>query len=173
MISQQDLERAYPFLSAWIQALLEKEAKHANPVSSTEFMRLRQYFRGDFLAHAHFVRCERVPVPPLSSMGFPQFGDFERGNWDGITFMNTFFVRHDRAHDESLFFHELIHVVQWSLLGPKNFVFLYARGLDANGYRASPLERMAYDAEERFKLDSKPWDAHAYVEKALRSPGML
>jgi hypothetical protein len=31
----------------------------------------------------------------------------------GITYLNTFFVKHTRVRDEELYFHELIHVIQW------------------------------------------------------------
>jgi hypothetical protein len=35
-----------------------------------------------------------------------------------------------RVADESLYFHELIHLVQWRLLGPERFLAAYASGLE-------------------------------------------
>ena len=52
--------------------------------------------------------------------------------------------------DEGLYFHELMHVVQWRMLGPERFLAAYADGLEKFGYRNSPLEAMAYDAQAAF-----------------------
>ena len=76
--------------------------------------------------------------------------EFERGNYDGITYLDTIFVRRTRVNDEELYFHELIHVIQWRLLGPQQFLALYADGLERFGYHDSPPERMAYLAEREF-----------------------
>jgi hypothetical protein len=40
---------------------------------------------------------------------------------------------------ELLDFYELIHVIQWRLLGPEAFLATYAAGLETFGYRNSPL----------------------------------
>ena len=42
------------------------------------------------------------------------------------------------------------HVIKWRILGPDRFLFLYVNGLECFGYRQSPLEAMAYDAETAF-----------------------
>ena len=47
-------------------------------------------------------------------------------------------------------FHELVHAIQWRLLGPDRFLFSFANGLECFGYRQTPLEAMAYDAEMAF-----------------------
>jgi len=83
-------------------------------------------------------------------MGLARFADFERGNFDGITYLDTVFTRSAQANNENIHFHELVHVIQWRLLGPEHFLFSYANGLDCVGYRQSPMESMAYDAETTF-----------------------
>ena len=100
-------------------------------------------------------------------MGLKQFTDFERGDWDGITYLDTFFVRHSRASDERLYFHELIHVLQWRLLGPERFLAAYADGYEKFGYRNSPLEVMAYNAEDAFVKIVQPFNAIKLVEEQL------
>jgi hypothetical protein len=50
-------------------------------------------------------------------MGLVRFADFGCMEMAGITYLDTFFVRADQAWDESLHFHELVHVVQWRLVG--------------------------------------------------------
>jgi len=44
-------------------------------------------------------------MPPLSAMGLNQFSDFELMDANGITYLDTYFVRADHAHIESLHFH--------------------------------------------------------------------
>jgi hypothetical protein len=44
----------------------------------------------------------------------------------------------------------LIHVIQWQSLGPERFLKTYAEGLERFGYENSPLEKMAYEAEDLF-----------------------
>ncbi len=70
--------------------------------------------------------------------------------------------------EEALHFHELIHVIQWRLLGPERFLVDYANGLDEFGYENSPLEKMAYDAEGSFRRSSPVFNAEKFVAERLR-----
>jgi hypothetical protein len=137
------------------------------PMAAADFPRLPAYFGKDVFATARYVVVDKVPMPPLTKLGLPQFGEFERMPAAGITYRQTFFVQKEEARRESLFFHELVHVVQWNLLGPENFLQRYAAGLEAAGYRNSPLEVMAYDAEHRFETDPDTFDVVRYVSKQL------
>jgi len=89
-------------------------------------------------------------------------------NAGGITYLNTYFVRDDRARDESLHFHELVHVIQWRLLGPEKFLALYAVGLERFGYRKSPLEVMAFNLQHRFQREAKPFNVEVACQKLMR-----
>lgn len=101
-------------------------------------------------------------------MGLPEFGDFEAMEAAGITYLDTFFVRKDAAHEESLHFHELVHVVQWQHLGAERFLLAYALGhLVSGGYRSNPLEVMAYDLQARFERSHEPFDAAAETRRML------
>ena len=64
-------------------------------------------------------------------------------------------------------FHELVHVIQWQLLGSECFLALYADGLEKHGYRNSPLEVMAYDHEARFNSNALPYSVEAEVRKQI------
>jgi len=72
-------------------------------------------------------------------MGLGRFADFERGNFDGITYVNTIFLKPVQSNNENMYFHELVHVIQWRLLGPDRFLLSYANGLECFGYRQSLL----------------------------------
>ena len=106
-------------------------------------------------------------------MGLHRFGDFERGDFDGVTYLNTYFVKRTKAADEELHFHELIHIVQWRLLGPGRFLKLYADGLERYGYRDSPLERIAYAAQAEFSRSKQAFDAQTLVLHELRKLSAL
>ena len=76
------------------------------------------------MARAKVVFVDKCPVPPVPAIGLTQFADFENMNASGVTYLDTYFALWHEAERESLHFHELVHVVQWQLLGAENFVAL-------------------------------------------------
>jgi hypothetical protein len=124
------------------------------------------------------VRVAKVPVVPTPWF-YPVLRRFgidvpvEMSLAEAITFDDTIVVR-DGRHSirdwHSLLFHELVHVVQYSLLGPDQFIDQYVRGLVACGmdYNRNPFEREAYALQGRF--DSAPdvgFSVEAEVRKSL------
>jgi hypothetical protein len=170
-MSPEEFAKFYPPLVAWIRNTLAASAPVAQTVASRGFSRLPLYFTEKTLASAKVVLVEPLPLPPLRSMGLARFADFERGNFDGITYLDTFFLKPAQANNETVYFHELIHVVQWRLLGPDRFLFLYANGLECFGYRQSPLEAMAYDAETAFARSLAIFDVEKMVAARPASRG--
>lgn len=71
-------------------------------------------------------------------------------SFSGITFKDTFFIQRGLESEESLHFHELVHVVQWARLGIHKFLLAYGLGLHAFGYERSPLETMAFGLQQEF-----------------------
>lgn len=165
-MTPEEFRKLYPHVIAWIRQTLARHSAQAKAVSSLGFGRLSPYFSKELLASTKAVVVDRVPMPPLSSLGLSRFAEFERGDFDGITYLDTFFVKRRSASAERLYFHELIHVVQWRILGPEVFLATYAAGLERFGYRESPLEAMAYNAEAAF-AQSKTFDAEKLVADEL------
>ncbi|HEY4247095.1 MAG TPA: hypothetical protein VGM64_09580 [Lacunisphaera sp.] len=159
--------KIYPLMAGWIDNTLSSHVEKARSVASTGFKRLPLYYSSALLARAKFVPVDRCPTPPLASMGVELFRDFEEMNPAGITYLDTYFVHQRHVTSERLHFHELIHVVQWFVLGPEKFLATYADGLERYGYRDSPLEVMAYDAEAAFALGGQPFDAEKLVREQL------
>jgi len=93
--------------------------------------------------------------------------DFERGDFDGITYLDTIFLKPTQSDNENMHFHELVHVIQWRLLGPDRFLLSYANGLECFGYRESPLEAMAYDAETAFASSTAIFNVETMVAEKL------
>ena len=149
-MSPEEFQKFYPPLIQWIRKMLDANAHVAQTVSSRGFSRLPHYFIKHTLVSTKVVIVDPLPVPPLASMGLTRFADFVRGDFDGITYIDTIFLRPTQSENENVYFHELIHIIQWRLLGPDRFLLAYANGLECFGYRQSPLEAMAYDAESEF-----------------------
>ena len=165
-MTPEEFQKFYPALLGWIDITLRAHAGNPQTVISRGFPRLPLYFSADTLASAKVVLVDKLPIPPLSSWGLIRFADFERGNFDGITYLNTFFIKRDELRNEAIHFHELIHIVQWRILGPEQFLRSYADGLERLGYRDSPLEVMAYDAEAAF-IANDIFDAEQLVARKL------
>jgi hypothetical protein len=164
-LTPEEFRTAYPKLRAWIQKTLEFYEKNAKPIASMHFVRLPLYFDPSLLETAKFIAIDRLPMPPLSAMGLSRFAVFEQGDFNGITYQDRYFIKQAVVTEEAIHFHELIHVIQWRLLGPEDFMAAYANGLDEFGYENSPLEKMAYDAEAAFKRSSPIFDAEKFVEE--------
>jgi hypothetical protein len=166
-LTPEEFRTAYPKLRAWIQKTLEFYEENAKPVASMHFVRLPLYFDHSLLDTAKFIAIDRLPMPPLSAMGLSRFTAFEQGNFNGVTYLDRYFIKQTVVTEEAIHFHELIHVIQWRLLGPEDFLAAYANGLDEFGYENSPLEKMAYDAEASFKRSFAIFDAEKFVAEQL------
>ena len=107
---------------------------------------------------------ERVPNPPfyadLEKMGFTGLPNFT--TMAAITFDDVV-VFHDPLTPQ-LIFHEMVHVVQYRLLGIEEFARLYVRGYLHGGYDGTPLEVCAYELDGRFIMGSVGFDVEAEVK---------
>lgn len=154
------LRAALPGVKKWIDQTLQDHANAARQVSHSPFPRLQEHYPQDLLSRARVVVVARVPFPPLSRLGLPEFRSMEEMLLDGVTYKDTFFVCAAQQSD-SLYFHELVHVVQWDRLGVDKFLLAYGVGLIQHEYEKSPLEQMAYELQERFDQSRVP---HNLVE---------
>ena len=168
-MTQEEFDAKYPLILGWIQNTLAEYAQRAQSVAALGFNRLPQYFNPNVLASAKVVYVPAVPALPLSALGLPEFSDFENMNPAGITYLDTFFSREEMRGNEPHHFHELVHVIQWKVLGPKMFVAAYADGLERIGYRHSPLEVMAYTLESIFRNTTAGFDVATVVRQQLAS----
>jgi hypothetical protein len=172
-MTPDEFAAVYPVVLDWIRQTIAEHEHSGKIVAAIGFKRLPLYFSQELLNTTKVVTISRVPIPPLSSMGLHRFADFERGDFDGVTYLNTYFVKRTKAADEELHFHELIHIVQWQFLGPERFLKLYADGLERYGYRDSPLERIAYAAQADFSRSKQAFDAQTLVLHELRKLSAL
>jgi hypothetical protein len=120
-VTPEEFQSLYPHVIGWIHQTLAAHAKEAKAVASLGFRRLSRYFSEELLTSTKVVVINRVPMPALSSMGLSQFAEFERGDYEGITYLDTFFVKRRGAAVEWLHFHELIHVITVAFTRPGSF----------------------------------------------------
>jgi hypothetical protein len=166
-MTPEEFQTVYPQVIAWVRQTLAAHTCGAKRLSEFSFRRLPLYVSAELLESVSAVIVDRVPVPPLSRIGLRRFVELEMGDHDGITYLDTYFIKRTRASDEALHFHELVHAIQWRALGPERFVRTYADGVERFGYRNSPLERMAYDAEHRFSHSPEPFNLERLVLSQL------
>jgi hypothetical protein len=112
---------------------------------------------------------ERVANPPfyaeLQKLGFTGLPDFT--TMAAITFDDVV-VFHDPLTPQ-LIFHEMVHIVQYRLLGVEEFARLYVRGYLHGGYSGTPLEICAYELDGRFIMGSVGFDVEAEVKSWIEN----
>jgi hypothetical protein len=127
----------------------------AVPIDLNTQSKLRGFFADGALSETRIVRAA-VPEPrfyPIVRMlRIP--GLLEMSTIDAITLVDV--VAYPEQLDLSTLFHELVHVVQYRVLGLKRFAELYVKGfLRGGGYDGIPLERQAYELSERFEKNPR------------------
>jgi hypothetical protein len=168
----QLLHQKLPEICLWIDRTLATHQSQARTTDSYAFQRLPKFYPPHLLATTKVIKVARLPVPPLSDLGLTEFAEFERNQYGGITFRDTYFVLPGEASSEALHFHELVHVVQWQHLGVEKFLMAYALGYlhaDSNPskYRNNPLEVMAYELQEHFEHGGPSINVQADVQIRL------
>jgi hypothetical protein len=162
------LQARLPAIRKWIDTLVEEHRPAARPLSSYGFPRLAHYFDAQTLQRAAVVEVDVIPKPPLTALGLHQFSDFEQLNGAGLTYGDIYFVARARADDESLHFHELVHTIQWHILGIDRLILCYARGhLAGGGYENNPLEEIAHTLEGIFTKEPRLFRVEPIVGQHL------
>ena len=117
------------------------------------------FFDKEVLDGVRFKVVSQISNPgfyaSLRAMERPIPLDF--GNMLGITFVDTVLLsqRFGGNWPRSLYFHELVHVVQYRVLGVAEFMKRYVRGWAEHEcqYEAIPLEMDAYDLQALFEAN--------------------
>lgn len=122
------------------------------------------FYSPDFLRNAYFVAVDDIPKPDFPDLRQIGMGDFIDMPLDGITYKNTYFLRKQLEQNLRLHFHELVHVVQWNLLGAKNFIKRYILEIQQNGYKKAPLEKMAYSLDQHYASNLGALDVSQFVQ---------
>lgn len=165
----EHFRQSLPKVLEWINAYRTSQAAHQVRLMDAPFERLKQCFTEETLERSYYASVSVVETPPLAKLGLPEFQSFEGTGYAGITYLNIYYLEASQAQDESLHFHEMIHVIQWDELGAENFLLLYAIGLAMHGYRNSPLEEIAYNLQAEFDAGRLRGDQEPKIREHARS----
>jgi hypothetical protein len=96
---------------------------------------------------------------------------------NAVTFDSLILVNPYKAAGTDVIFHELVHVVQYRLLGVDEFVRQYVDGWMAernlfpdhkHRYENIPLERIAFDLQETYKASHATFSVEDALQTVLR-----
>ncbi len=164
---------------AWVRSQQARYREAGSSLSNQERKALAPFFGASTLDDVRVCRVDLIENPPF----YEDLPQTERSNlidfqgMDGITFVDTVLLARSKVAEPapiSLIFHECVHVVQYQLLGVDDFVEQYVKGWVENRriYKNIPLERIAYQLEERFKSTFKvPFFVEAEVRLRLEARG--
>lgn len=167
MFSDRMLLRLLPLGAWWVGRIARRHGALARGPLELGFERLPKYFSPELLARARVVPADPVPMPPLARLAMRFMAQGAIVEPAGITYNNVYFVAPELMNDESLHFHELIHVIQWEALGLEAFLLAYLKGYLEHGYENCPLEEMAYRHQARYESGGPAYDAEAEVRKEI------
>lgn len=125
------------------------------------------FYSARFLEGSYFVVVDNIPKPDFPELREIGLGDFIDMEVNGITYKNTYYIDKRCAGELRLHFHELVHVVQWDLLGAECFINRYIGEIQTHGYDDAPLERMAYALDRHYSQGGKPMDVPSYVQSKM------
>ena len=136
----------------WIRAQERHFHSRGLELSTVDREMLRGYYSDEVLSE---VRLHRLRAEPSTRIVVPLVLQRMTGITLGRAIVIAAHAPDRGAAWSRLLFHELVHVVQFNLLGIDEFAARYVGGWTRNGfrYRDIPLERHAYTLEARFAGD--------------------
>ena len=164
---------------SWVKSQRDTHRPDAKPLSEEERSELSRFFGLETLNRTRIKIVKVIENPEFFTefpkMGLPDPMDFR--SMSGITYVDTILISKllmpTKSHWMSLLFHEMVHVVQYEVLGLEGFMDHYVRGWTQNGfdYFSIPLERDAYELQRRY--DEAPREAFSVVAEVIRDKGVI
>lgn len=153
-------------IETWIDSINTEYQSQRKSCSifSSEFS---GFYSERFLEDSYFVVVDNIPKPNFPELREAGLGDFIDLEVNGITYKNTYYVHPHCVGELRLHFHELVHVVQWRLLGAHSFINRYISEIQSHGYDDAPLEKMAYSLDGYFSQGGKPVDVKGCVQSKM------
>lgn len=155
-----------PMVAAYVRWQRNTLVVDAEPLDPIVRLRLTPYFSPDDLSAVRVVITEGDVVTDLPLSGvirrlglqYPRTSALA-----GITLEDVIAMKPPLL--EYVLFHELVHAVQFRVLGVARFCHLYARGLLVTGaYERIPLEVCAYELEDRFQQSNEPFSVEREIQ---------
>lgn len=174
-----ELNRLRPYLLAkfheWVCQQRDSYWAEARPLSSEEKSQLAGYFEDRLLNSVRVASVDRIQNPEfykvLRKSGVPVPLDFSTAV--GLTLIDCILMRKELRPGTLAFmstlFHEMVHVVQFDILGVRGHIELYADSLRDGDYQYHSviLERQAYALTDRFDRSESPFSVSEVIRREL------
>lgn len=149
---------------------------------------LANYFEPSFLDKISYAILDDLPNldvlegDTLSANLINKVHNMVLFDFSAITFDKKIFIRSLYSEHVPSFFHELVHAVQYDILGVDKFLLHYLHyhfDRELPGYTNNPLEKMAFDLEAEFDVPVEPgaklttFSVRARVLKELKTLGLI
>lgn len=155
-LNESQIHQIVEWVAEYIGAQRKAFSQSASNLDAGQKAAMQPFFPKSVLDGTKLVVLsnKRVSNPPfyptLVEMGFDAASLPDFSQMAAITFVDI--VVSHVPFDNSLLFHELVHTVQYEKLGLSRFADKYVRGfLTSGSYAGIPLERNAYELQERFE----------------------
>lgn len=157
---------------AWIRSQRARYRPEGVPLRPEEDARLALSFEESTRDSVRTARVPGVDNPPFYREMGRVLLDFT--GMSAITFVDTIVVNRRFVEDPApseLLFHELVHVVQYEVLGVEEFARRYVAGWARGGfsYEAIRLERQAYRLQAAFETGTLTGRVNEVVARELAS----
>ena len=164
----------------WIEGQRAQHRVHADPLPDTTVAALSGFFEPETLDRTRIRHVLNIDNPPFYKE-FEEAGEsfpLDFSVWAAITFGDVILVNGDQIPgppSHSVVFHEMVHVVQYDVLGIQEFALRYVTPFVQNrfNYMSIPLETVAFDLQGRFEESSgDPFSAEAEIRAEISAPGL-
>jgi len=153
--------------TAWVRQLRNDHRPRGRPLSTDEWTALAAYFSPHILEKTRLDFVPRIENPPFYQQ--LSFTPLDFTQW-GLTVHDTVLIVESHTSNLSLLFHELVHVVQYDILGIDECIKQYVTGWAMNGkmYEQIPAEQEALAMQAQFEGGSTPFQVVAIVGARLK-----
>ena len=164
----------------WIESQRARHQIHADPLPDTTSAALHGFFSDETLDRTRIRRVPLIENPPF----YKEFEDagesipLDFSVWAAITFGDVILVSGSQVPEppsHSVVFHEIVHVVQFDVLGIHEFARRYVTPFIQNrfNYMTIPLETVAFDLQGKFEgWRGAPFSAETEIRSRLHAPGL-
>lgn len=158
--------------AAWVTGRRDGYRRFSEPLPAEARGRFSRYFSHSLLDRAGVARVPRIRNPlPERLVRLAPGGMLDLSTVRGMAFIDTIVIAEQNSrggNEVSLLFHELVHLVQYEILGTTGLVHAYLAGWMRAGrsYLDNPLEAMAFRLQSRF-------DAGEAFDARLEVSGMI
>jgi hypothetical protein len=164
----------------WIEGQRAQHRAHSDPLPDTTVAALSGFFSQGTLDRTRIRHVANIENPAF-------YREFEEAGeafpldftvWAAITFGDVILINGAQVPgppSHSVVFHEMVHVVQYDVLGIHEFARRYVTPFVQSrfNYMAIPLETDAFDLQGRFEeWSGEPFSAEEEVRSRIGEPGL-